>query len=300
MVSVDADKNNPFVQALALLFDGATQKETQARFELFARLAQRKTKGQTALVPIKDGTPAQAFATAFLKPLAVVDGEVFPGFDPAGNELHAALQYAHDNGGRGHSVSAALEKAHKGKGGKDMARLLGKYSGAVNIYEPHTGNYLDAGALAALDDLALVHSPEAQERLRNELLGQDRVNAGRLVDAVLRDIGNDAPLDVMGHARKLGMEDPPYLPDGRSPGGESPQADWTPEPAERQAMPPTPEERALADRALDAEAARLVSEGAATPEEAALLERHAADMEAVNREEDAALSVLECIVNTTE
>jgi hypothetical protein len=76
--------------------------------------------------------------------------------------------------------------------------------------------------------------------------------------------------------------------------------DWTPEPPERQAMPPTPEERALADKALDAEADRLMREGAATPEDAAPLERHIAEMEAVNREEDAALSVLECIVNTTE
>jgi hypothetical protein len=52
------------------------------------------------------------------------------------------------------------------------------------------------------------------QRLRNELLGRDRVNAGRLVDAVLRDIDADRPLDVRGHARKLGMDAPPYIPDG--------------------------------------------------------------------------------------
>jgi hypothetical protein len=47
MVRVDAEKSNPFVLALALLFDKGTQKETQARFELFARLAERRTRGQT-------------------------------------------------------------------------------------------------------------------------------------------------------------------------------------------------------------------------------------------------------------
>ena len=58
----------------------------------------------------------------------------------------------------------------------------------------------------------------------------------------------------------------------------------------------TPEDRALVDRATDAEASRLIREGHATPEERALLEQHGADMEAVNREEDAALSVLACIM----
>ncbi|MDR2123785.1 MAG: hypothetical protein LBP38_02235 [Desulfovibrio sp.] len=39
--------------------------------------------------------------------------------------------------------------------------------------------------------------------------------AGRLVDAVLRDIGADRPLDVAGHARRMGMDGPAYMPDGR-------------------------------------------------------------------------------------
>jgi hypothetical protein len=195
MVRVDADKNNPAVQALALLFDRATQKETQVRFELFARLAERQGKGQTTLVPVRDGSPAQAFTTAFLKPLAVVDGEIISGFNPAGNELHAALQYAHDNGGRGHSVSAALEKPLKGKGGKDMARLLGKYSGTVNIYEPHTGNYLDAGAVAALDALAPDERPAgAFDAARMNVHGEPRRILLNAFELAVDDIaGTDFP-----------------------------------------------------------------------------------------------------------
>jgi hypothetical protein len=72
--------------------------------------------------------------------------------------------------------------------------------------------------------------------------------------------------------------------------------DWTPEPAGR-AVPaaPTPDERAAVNRALDYEAARLLNEGAGTPEERAALENSAAELETVNREEEAALSVLECV-----
>jgi hypothetical protein len=54
------------------------------------------------------------------------------------------------------------------------------------------------------------------DRLRNELLGEERVNAGRLVDAALRDIDADRPLDVYGRAREMGFE-VPFMPDGRPP-----------------------------------------------------------------------------------
>jgi hypothetical protein len=71
--------------------------------------------------------------------------------------------------------------------------------------------------------------------------------------------------------------------------------DWTPEPPLREAPPPTPEERALADASLEAEAQRLMLEGRAAQEETAALERAAADLDAVNREEEAILSVLQCV-----
>ena len=79
--------------------------------------------------------------------------------------------------------------------------------------------------------------------------------------------------------------------------------DWTPEPPEREvapAGPASPEERAALDRAMDAEAARLIQEGHATSEERAALERHKGDVDAVNREEEAGLSVLECITGAGE
>ena len=60
--------------------------------------------------------------------------------------------------------------------------------------------------------------------------------------------------------------------------------DWTPEPPPRETPPRTPEDRALVDRALDAEATRLVNEGRATPEERALLEQHKAELEALARD----------------
>jgi hypothetical protein len=53
------------------------------------------------------------------------------------------------------------------------------------------------------------------ERLRAELLGRERVKTGELADRVLADLDADAPLDVMRHARELGMDAPPFMPDGR-------------------------------------------------------------------------------------
>lgn len=72
--------------------------------------------------------------------------------------------------------------------------------------------------------------------------------------------------------------------------------DLTPEPLRQAAPPVTPEERAVVDKAMDFEAARLMEEGRVTDEEAAALKETAADLEAVNREEEAMLSVLECVV----
>lgn len=74
------------------------------------------------------------------------------------------------------------------------------------------------------------------------------------------------------------------------------EADWTPEPPEREASPLPPEERIYQDNATDAEALRPVREGGATAEETALIEQYAADMDAVNREEEAMLSALGCVV----
>jgi hypothetical protein len=77
--------------------------------------------------------------------------------------------------------------------------------------------------------------------------------------------------------------------------------DWTPEPPERAAPAArVPDERAAVDRALDHEAARILEEGGGTPEDRAALESAAEDMETVNREEEAALTVLSCITGASD
>lgn len=152
LLNLDADKNRPAVQALALTFDKATQKEVQARFELMARDAERQSKGQASLVAMPDNNPAASFVRSFMEPVALVDGENIADFNPRANEQHAALQYAYDNGGKGHSVPVALEKLQKTLGNKkatpeqkaearERIRLLSPYSGAVAVYEPKLGDF---------------------------------------------------------------------------------------------------------------------------------------------------------------
>ncbi|MDR1776529.1 MAG: hypothetical protein LBR31_01705 [Desulfovibrio sp.] len=196
LVQVDPAKHNPAVQALALLLDKGTQKENQARFELFARLVERENKGQGTMVSRKDGSPAQAFTKAFLKPLAVVDGEIISGFDPKGNALHAALQYAHDKGGSGHSVNTALEKLPKTKAGKEMARLLAKYSGAVNIYEPKLGNYFDVSGIAALDASVAIRPEGAFDAARMNVHGDARQALLNGMELAAGDLAAGRDVDV--------------------------------------------------------------------------------------------------------
>ena len=152
LLALDADKNRPAVQALALTFDKATQKEVQARFETLARDAERQNKGQASLVAMPENTPAASFVRSFMEPVALVDGETIAAFNPQANEQHAALQYAYDNGGKGHSVPTALEKLQKTLANKkatsdqkaearERIRLLSPYSGSVAVYEPKLGSF---------------------------------------------------------------------------------------------------------------------------------------------------------------
>jgi hypothetical protein len=154
LLETDPDKKRPTVQAIAITFANATQKEALARFEVMATEAERQSKGQGMLVSMRGNTPAQAFVKAFLSPVVSVDGQTITDFDPQGNEQHAALQYAHDNGGKGHSVSAAVEKLHKTVTGKkataeqkarakEMIRRLAPFSGAVAVYKPDLGRYFN-------------------------------------------------------------------------------------------------------------------------------------------------------------
>nr|DAG73924.1 MAG TPA: crystallin beta/gamma motif-containing protein [Caudoviricetes sp.] len=142
----------PAVQALALTFSNATQKEVQLRFTVLADAAEKQARGQTSLFVQTGNTPAREFVRAFMEPVASVDGEAVPSFNPTKNTEHAAIQYAYDHGGKGHSVSTALEDLQKKLSGKktpaeEKARArelmgeLGQFSGAVNIYEPKLGQF---------------------------------------------------------------------------------------------------------------------------------------------------------------
>lgn len=142
----------PAVQALALTFSKATQKEVQARFTVLADASERQNRGQTSLLVQEDNTPAREFVRAFLQPVAAVDGELFPGFAPGKNVTHEAIAYAYEHGGKTHSVAVAVEDLQKKLSSatasaeeKTRARaLMGELahlSGTVNIYEPRLGNF---------------------------------------------------------------------------------------------------------------------------------------------------------------
>lgn len=142
----------PAVQALALTFSNATQKEVQLRFTVLADAAEKQARGQTSLFAQTGNTPAREFVRAFMEPVASVDGEAVPSFNPTKNTEHAAIQYAYDHGGKGHSVSTAIEELQKKMSGRktpteEKARArelmgeLGQFSGVVNIYEPKLGQF---------------------------------------------------------------------------------------------------------------------------------------------------------------
>jgi len=143
MFGLNQEKDRPSVQILALTFDGATQREIQARFEFLAREAEFAPKDQGILFGHAEWTPDESFRRAFLEPLAVVDGRYFPRFQPETNPLHAALQYAHDNSGQGRTVSAAMRGLDVTDPAQaELARTLAPYSGQVNIYEPQPSRFM--------------------------------------------------------------------------------------------------------------------------------------------------------------
>jgi hypothetical protein len=152
LIETDKDKERPAVQAIVLTFANATQKEVQARFELMARDAGKQNKGQELLGAMPSIPPGQSFTNAFLDTIAAVDGQSFAAFNPQANPLHAALEYAHKNGGKGHTVTAAMEKlqktlvnpkatAEQKETAKEMIGQLSQFSGAVSIYPPKLGAF---------------------------------------------------------------------------------------------------------------------------------------------------------------
>ena len=152
--SMAGDTAKAGVQAMALTLKNATSKEVQLRFNALADAAERTHRGQSVMVLAQaaNDTPAKAFIRTFMKPIASVDGEPVPAFNPSGNARHAAIQYVYENGGKGRSVSVAEEALQKTiasrktpKEAKAEARaMLGELSqldGSVAIYEPQLGPY---------------------------------------------------------------------------------------------------------------------------------------------------------------
>ena len=196
LLNLDADKNRPAVQALALTFDKATQKEVQARFELMARDAERQSKGQASLVAMPDNNPAASFVRSFMEPVALVDGENIADFNPRANEQHAALQYAYENGGKGHAVPVALEKLQKTLGNKkttaeqkaearERIRLLSPYSGSVAVYEPKLGSFF-----RYQQGQELFQPGREEIRLADESLARDAAAWAESVDALGKNSQN--------------------------------------------------------------------------------------------------------------
>lgn len=153
LMDTDPDKKRPAVQALALTFANATQKEVLARFDAFAAAAERQQKGMGLLMAQPGGSkPAPAFVKAFMRQLVSVDGKTMPDFDPASNPRHAALLWAYEHGGKGKTVAAAMANLEKIMNGKkvpaekkiearERMSQLAEFSGTVAIYQPKLGQY---------------------------------------------------------------------------------------------------------------------------------------------------------------
>lgn len=187
LLDTDPDKKRPAVQALALTFANATQKEAAARFEVMAGEAERQTKGQGALIARPENRPGPAFVKAFLQPLASVDGRTITGFDPRGDERHAALQWAYEHGGKGKTVSAALDRLQKIIGAKkstpeqkaearEMIRLLSEFSGAISMYPPKLGPYFRYQEGQELFQAAFHGTPHRFDRFNLDAIGTGEGN----------------------------------------------------------------------------------------------------------------------------
>ncbi len=187
LLDTDPEKKRPAVQALALTFANATQKEVAARFEVMAGEAERRTKGQGALIARPENRPGPAFVKAFLQPLVSVDGRTITGFDPRGDERHAALQWAYEHGGKGKTVSAALDRLQKIIGAKkstpeqkaearEMIRRLSEFSGAISMYPPKLGPYFRYREGQELFQAAFHGTPHRFDRFSLDAIGTGEGN----------------------------------------------------------------------------------------------------------------------------
>jgi hypothetical protein len=175
--------------------------------------AKAATLGGAVLRGAAAGTAGSLAADAVILPWARAYGEQVGAKELMMDAVFGAVLGA-GFGAAGHSLARWLERRREGRAATDLHTPEGDAEAprtpegdAPDAY----GEYLLGMLEATRGEPADGHALGA---VRNELLGQDRVRAGQLIDAVLRDIGEERPLDVDGHARRMGMDGPPYIPDG--------------------------------------------------------------------------------------
>ena len=202
LLDQDTDKKRPAVQALALTFANATQKEVLARFEAFAKASERQQKNVGLLVAEPEGAkPAPAFVKAFLQPLVVVDDSQITDFDPLNNPRHAALLWAYENSGKSRTIAAAqaaLEKimvnkktsADRKAEARETLSQLAEYSGGIAVHEPKLG-------------------PFFHYRKGEKLFHDQKNSLGVPLSRVTKIEGNVSPEDVEAALMELAGQDLP-------------------------------------------------------------------------------------------
>ena len=200
-----AQAARPAVQAMALTFEKATQKEIAARFAHMVEdsRALSETDAQGLLGNIApQNTPATSFVASFLKPVVTVGGVPVRGFDPAGNPLHGAIAWAAAHGGKGRTVEGAqaeLEKTLRSKkaskeeklAAREMIGQLAQVTGAVAEYQPRLGGYFSYQQgqplfqfLGEQGAARLDAAEEATTRLDNLAVAREMEQAGKDAKAV--------------------------------------------------------------------------------------------------------------------
>lgn len=150
--------DNAVVQALALTFNKGGVREIRMRMNAFLELARNKNAGQASLLGDSFTiSPEQAFRKAFLEDMAFIGKERIREFDPAKNDLDAAIQWAVDS--KAKTIEDALAKLEKKLGSKKVSEAdkkslalyrkeLTPYSGSLGIDKPKAGEgWPDPGKL---------------------------------------------------------------------------------------------------------------------------------------------------------
>ena len=147
----DPRSASPAIQAVAITFENATQREISVRFAQMAQDAEN-VRQDNRLLAARENTPATSFIASFLKPIAAVDGKPIANFNLVSNPRHQAIAFAYQHGGRGHSVIQAInfiaDKMKDKTTSEDERAILNEHiryladlDGTVALYEPKLGAF---------------------------------------------------------------------------------------------------------------------------------------------------------------